>query len=320
MDRLLKEKIKLKPIKLILDTDVGSDCDDMMAISYMIAAEKKGLVKPLAITISHPAEHAAAGIRALYRSYGAETPVMGQMSREIPRGDWYGKKIYEKFGQEDDLAPVCGAVELLRKTLAESDGDVTLCAIGPLNNVADLLESEADENSPLYGVDLVKEKCGRLVLMAGGFVPDKNGKNVPEWNVKVCIESSQKLFELCKNDIYMLPFEAALTMITGKYAVKTLGESTPLTLAFMNFHGSEGRSSWDPATLLWAVEGNGDHFTLSEAGNVTVDDIGTTDFEADKNGNCRIIGIKQLENESFEDAQKRVAAHIDNTVCPLLGI
>ena len=320
MDRLLKEKIKLKPIKLILDTDVGSDCDDMMAISYMIAAEKKGLVKTLAITLSHPAEHAAAGIRALYRSYGAETPVMGQMSREIPRGDWYGKKIYEKFGCEEDLAPVCDAVSLLRKTLAESDGKVTLCAIGPLNNVADLLESKPDEISPLCGAELVKEKCDRLVLMAGGFVPDKNGKNVPEWNVKVCIESSQKVFELCKNDIYLLPFEAALTMITGKYAVKTLGDSTPLTLAFVNFYGSEGRSSWDPATLLWTVVGNRDLFTFSEAGRVYVDDIGTTDFTADENGNCRIIGINQLENESFEDAQKRVASYIDGAVNEILGI
>ncbi len=310
----------MKPIKLILDTDVGSDCDDMMAISYMIAAEKKGLVKPLAITLSHPSDHAAAGIRALYRSYGAEAPVMGQMSKEKPRGDWYGKKIYEKFGVEEDMAPTCGAVELLRKTLAESDGDVILCAIGPLNNVADLLESEPDDISPLCGVDLVKEKCSRVVLMAGGFLPDENGKNVPEWNVKVCIERSQKTFELCKNDIYMLPFEAALTMITGKRAAETLGDSTPLTLAFINFHGSSGRSSWDPATLLWAVEGNRDLFTLSEAGRVTVDDIGTTDFAADEKGNCRIIGIKQNEGEDFKDAQARVAAYIDETVYPLLGI
>ncbi len=310
----------MKPIKLILDTDVGSDCDDMMAISYMIAAERKGLVESLAITLSHPSDHAAAGIRALYRSYGAKAPVMGQMSKEKPRGDWYGKKIYEKFGEERDLEPVGDAVALLRKTLAESDGDVTLCAIGPLNNMTDLLESKGDDISPLCGVDLVKEKCNRVVLMAGGFVPDENGKNVPEWNVKVCTESSQRFFELCESKVYLLPWEAAHTMITGKRAAMTLGDSTPLTLAFINFHGSEGRCSWDPATLLWAVEGNRDLFTLSEAGRVTVDEVAATYFTPDEKGNCRIIGINQLENESFLDAQARVAAYIDDTVYPPLGI
>ena len=148
----------MKAIKLILDTDVGSDCDDMMAISYMIAAERKGLVDPLAITISHPSYHAAAAVRGLYRSYGAEVPVMGQMSKENQRGDRYADKVYEKFGIESDLAPVGDALTLLRKTLAESDGDVTLCAIGPLNNMADLLESEGDDISPLSGVELVKQQ------------------------------------------------------------------------------------------------------------------------------------------------------------------
>jgi len=286
----------------------------------MISAEKKGLVKPLAITVSHPAEHACAGIRALYRSYGVQPPVMGQMTRENPRDDFYGKKIYEKFGIEEDLAPVESAVNVLRKALAQSDGDVTLCAIGPLNNIADLLESPADEISHLCGTELVKEKCSRLVLMAGGFIPDENGKNRPEWNVKICCESSQKVFKLCKNDIYMLPHEAAHTMITGKYAVETLGDKTPLTYAFLSFFNSVGRSSWDPATLLWAVEGNRDLYTLSEAGRVTVDGIGTTDFYPDENGNCYVIGINQLENESFEDAQKRVAAYIDGAVNKILGI
>ncbi|MBP3332719.1 MAG: nucleoside hydrolase [Clostridia bacterium] len=310
----------MKPIKLILDTDVGSDCDDVMAISYMIAAEKKGLAEPLAITISHPADYAPAGIRALYRSYGAKVPAMGQMSKENPRDDFYGKKIYEKFGEENDLEPVGDAVALLRKTLAESDGDVTLCAIGPLNNIADLLESKGDDISPLCGSKLVKEKCSKLVLMAGGFIPNENGKNSPEWNVKVCIDSSKKVFELCKNDIYMLPHEAAHTMVTGKYAVETLGDKTPLTYAFLSFFNSVGRSSWDPATMLWAVEGNRDLFTLSEAGRVTVDDIGTTDFCPDENGNCYIIGINRLENESFTDAQKRAAAYIDGAVNEILGI
>jgi len=231
-----------------------------------------------------------------------------------------GSEIDARRGIEEDLAPVESAVNVLRKALAQSDGDVTLCAIGPLNNIADLLESPADEISHLCGTELVKEKCSRLVLMAGGFIPDENGKNRPEWNVKICCESSQKVFKLCKNDIYMLPHEAAHTMITGKYAVETLGDKTPLTYAFLSFFNSVGRSSWDPATLLWAVEGNRDLYTLSEAGRVTVDGIGTTDFYPDENGNCYVIGINQLENESFEDAQKRVAAYIDGAVNKILGI
>lgn len=310
----------MKPIKLILDTDVGSDCDDMMAISYMIACEKRGLVKPLAITISHPSPYAAAGIRGLYRSFGAEAPIMGQMPLDPPRRDNYGKQIYERFGKEDDIAPIMPALAILRKTLAESDGGVTLCAIGPLTNIAALLESEGDEICPLDGVELMKQKCSRLVLMAGGFEPDENGKNCPEWNVKIDIESSKKVFELCENEIYTLPFEAALTMITGKRAVELLGDTHPLTLAFLGFHNSIGRASWDPATLLWALEGNRDLFTLTKAGRISVDDIGTTDLCSDENGKHYVIKVKQNENEQFEDAQARVADYINAAVYPMLGI
>ncbi len=292
----------------------------MMAISYMIASKRKGIVDPLAITISHPSPYASAGIIGLYRAYGEEPPIMGQMSTENPRGDKYVCKIYETFGKEGDTSPVQSAVKLLRKTLAESDGEVTLCAIGPLTNIAGLLESTADEISHLDGASLMEEKCSRLVLMAGGFEPDENGKNRPEFNVKVDAEASQKVFKLCRNEIYTLPFEVALTMITGKRAVEILGESHPLTMAFIGFHNSIGRASWDPATLLWAVEGDRDLFKLSEAGKIVLDEIGTTDFYPDENGKHYVIGLAQKENEAFTDAQIRVADYINAAVYPMLGI
>lgn len=310
----------MKPIRLILDTDAGSDCDDMMAMAYLAAAQKQGLVEPLAITYSFISPYGPAAIRAHLRSLNTEIPPLGAMPAEPEgKGDWYCRAVAEKFAEKEDYAPVPDAVSVLRRALADSDGDVTLCAIGPMVNIAALLQSQADAISPLDGVSLVREKCSRLVLMAGDFRDLEDGTHKPEWNVKQRLEAAKATLSLCEPPIYFLPWEAAHTMITGKPAVEALGERTPLTLSFVKFFNSIGRSSWDPATLLWAIEGNGDFFRLTAPGTVTLDEAGGTYFTPTPDGKHYIIEINQKNGESFTDAQARVATHIDNAVNALLG-
>ena len=52
---------------------------------------------------------------------------------------------------------------------AQPDHSVDFIAIGPLNNLSDLLNSEADLYSPLSGKELIAQKVTRLVMMAGVF-------------------------------------------------------------------------------------------------------------------------------------------------------
>jgi inosine-uridine nucleoside N-ribohydrolase len=62
------------------------------------------------------------------------------------------------------------ALKLLRRLLAaQPDGSVTLVQVGYFSNFAALLDTPADEISPLKGVELVRRKVKLLSVMAGAF-------------------------------------------------------------------------------------------------------------------------------------------------------
>ena len=60
------------------------------------------------------------------------------------------------------------AVGLIRKLLAaQADGSVTIAQVGFFTNLARLLDSPADEHSPLNGHELIAKKVKLLSITAG---------------------------------------------------------------------------------------------------------------------------------------------------------
>ena len=84
----------------------------------------------------------------------------------------------EKFPHEFmDGRPQKTAVEVFREVMEQQeDASVTVCSIGPLNNLADFLEDEACRA-------LIDKKVIRLVSMAGNFTQGAGA----EWNVEMDI-------------------------------------------------------------------------------------------------------------------------------------
>ena len=61
-------------------------------------------------------------------------------------------------------------VELYRSVLdAAKDGSVNIISVGFLTNLADLLQSEADDISGMSGVQLAQSKVRELVIMGGMY-------------------------------------------------------------------------------------------------------------------------------------------------------
>ncbi len=302
----------MKKLDFILDTDVGCDCDDMMALAYLIYAKRHLNVNIKAITHSNTCKSGIPCIRAMFRELGEEIPVMGEMYCDLEVYDNYSGIVAEKFAAPEDFEPAEDAARVLRRALAESE-KAMLCAIGPFTNIAKLLESEGDDISPLDGIALVKEKCEKLVVMAGGFVVGEDGRNIPEWNVKVDIGASQRMVKLCPVPMVFLPFEAGLDMLTGGPAMEKYGEDNVLSLSFNRCFDTKergGRHSWDPATLVYAIEGCKDFFVEGEKGTVTVDEEGRTEFTAG-GGMHSFLTIHTAEGLDEQAAKDRVAAYID---------
>lgn len=302
----------MKEKEIILDTDVGSDCDDMMAIAYLVHATKKFGVSLDAITYSHTCPHAIAAIRALLRSLGSPIPPIGRMDCEWQEKENYSKAVAKKFAVKQDYQDVPPAVKVLRQALVKSEKAV-LCAIGPLTNIANLLTSQADEISPLNGVELVKEKCERLVVMGGRFTDEENGERLPEWNFRIDIKGTKTVVELCPVPAVFLPFEVGVKVLTGGVIMDKYGEDTPLSLSFLKFGDTKergGRFSWDPITAVYAVEGCKDWLEESVSGKVYVDENGVSRFVEQENGLHKILRF----NSKREQAEiiVELGEYIDN--------
>lgn len=303
----------MKKLDFIFDTDVGADCDDMMALTYLVYAKKHFNIDIKAVTHSRNDINGVPAIRAFFRTLGEDIPDIGRMSGEFVEYKSYAKAIAERFCTEEDFAECENAVKVLRRALSNSK-DAILCAVGPFTNIAALFESGADEISELDGVSLVKARCSKLVVMAGQFVLNKNGELLPEWNVKCDAHAAKIMVEKCPVPLVFLPFETGEYMMTGVPIVEKYGDNNPLAMSFVKFGAVPavgGRHSWDPATAVYAVEGAGEYFDESSRGTVAVDEIGRTVMKYDDNGLHSILAVKQINGESAFESKKRVAAYID---------
>ncbi len=305
-------------IEFILDSDVGSDADDIMAFAYLANMQKKDVLTVKAITHSQTAKDGPALIRSFFRTVGLDVPEVGTMVGGTPFTDYYCEKTCKVFATEEDYAPCDTAVRVLRRALASSQKAV-LCAIGPLTNIGALFVSEGDDISPLSGAELVKEKCEKMILMAGCFVTDEKGDRMPEFNVKLDAPASINAVKNCPVPIVFLPFETGFNINSGKAVTDKFGEGNVLSKVFTEYpHKRNGNNhSWDPATVVYAIEGCREFFKESEKGTVTVDEIGRTFFTPDVNGKHCYLTVNVPEDKTEQEIKDACGKYLDNNAIEL---
>lgn len=158
-------------IPLIFDTDIGNDCDDVLAMGMIHSLQSRGLCELLAVTITKDHDQCAPFVDAINTFYGrGEIPIGVCRSGITPQQSRFTVMVTSKDGEQDryphDLrsgkdAP--DAVSVLRRTLAaQADGSVVIIQVGFSTNLANLLKSPPDDISPMPGRELAAKKV-RLV-------------------------------------------------------------------------------------------------------------------------------------------------------------
>lgn len=279
-------------VEYILDTDIGSDCDDAGAIALLHRLERNGECKVLAMTNCISRESAPACIDAINRYYGrpdipiGTLPLEGYYPKEIKNP--YTNAIQKEFESSYPVGSKCeSSVKVLRKAIAEADNKVALCSIGVLTNLRLLLQSAPDEFSPLNGVELVKNKVFCLYIMCGDFSENYLTKE-PEFNVRCDIESAKYVFENFPSEIEILPCEIGERIKVGTLLLQEGKKENPVRRCYELYCNCE-RFTWDIITALLMVRPDEDYWVKTEKGTVTVNDDGRTVFTVAKKGNCRYI-------------------------------
>ncbi len=281
------------PMQVILDTDLGNDIDDLLALQMLINYEKAGKIALQGISLSKANVHAFELARQYYEAYGTGHPAFGYMSHgPNPDDGHYLTATLAALGT-DTLPPAESheAVDMLRRQLAASaDSSIVMIAIGPLTNLAQLLHSEADSLSPLPGIELARRKVKLLCLMGGDY---RSGA-APEWNVMQDRNAASTVFERWPTRLVASGFEVGGAIlfpherITGDFH-----ERHPLRVGYEHFLDMPyDRPCWDLTAVLHAVEADSAWFGLSGHGHIGVDSTGRTRFSADAAGKHRYLTLR----------------------------
>ena len=262
------ESIKMKKRNVILDTDIGPDCDDVGALAVMFSYAKELGVSVLGVNNCTSNPYGTVTIDAIREYCGMPEFKIGAYPKSGFYADAmsYNKYVAENFSTKykSGTFESVPSVELYRSLLSAADDDsVVLITIGMFNTFSDFLKSEADEISPLSGIELARKKLHSVVSMAAVLPAGR------EFNVLCDYEASKFCFENCPVPMYLSDFKIGHSVRTGWGTKAEHGLSgTPIIDSYRLYNNDEKRASYDLTAVQFAFEGEGELYSLTSAGKL----------------------------------------------------
>lgn len=238
---------------IILDGDPGHDD----AIAWMLAEASEEL-EILAVTTvcgNQTAEKVAYNAQRVCTLLGIDAPIAKGRRTPLVGEAMNAPSVHGESGLDGPVLPeptmslsAMGSVELMAKTLRESEKKVTIVSTGPLTNTAVLLLTHPE----------LKCKIDRISLMGGGIAYG-NWTPAAEFNILVDPEAAKVVFEsgvdilMCGLDVT----EKALILPEDFEAVRAVGGEVAEIIAqwlgfFYRFHrglGYLGAPMHDPCAV-----------------------------------------------------------------------
>src|SRR5262249_41901426 len=253
-------------VPILLDTDIGGDIDDALALALVLSSPEIGLH---GITTVDGDTYTRALIlcRLLHAIGRADIPVAsGSPPRDPP--DFRGQMQYGLRPAFRKRPVKERAVEFLYSQLKANPGKLTLCAIGPLTNIAELLTKHPD----------CKPWIKRIVLMGGAIRIGYNGKPPaePEWNIKCDIKAARTVFG-SGVPLVVAPLDATADVkLEGQQREAVFGAGTPLAnqlRALFQLWDQPTPTLFDPVAVALCFD---ERFCKMEELRLEVDDKGMT--------------------------------------------
>ena len=288
---------------IVFDTDISGDVDDVLALAMLHTLADRKECELRAVTISKINPLTGRMVDAVNTFYGRPDVPIG-VTRDAQRRESKYLKLVESNDRSRLRFPhdVAGndelpdAVTVLRRTLAATeDHSMVLVQVGLAANLADLVESQADEISPLSGVELIRNKVRVVEVMAGAFEPIRGNDHYLEANVRNGIQSMQRFADQWPEDVPVIwsGFEIGIAVTYPRESIaKDFGylDHHIVREAYLLHSGPDhDRPSWDLTSVLHAVRPGDDYFGLSQRGRVKVEDDGYVHFTPNAKGRDRYL-------------------------------
>jgi inosine-uridine nucleoside N-ribohydrolase len=271
-------------VRIILDTDIDSDVDDVEAVAMVHALADQKKVNLLGVIVTSDDPYAPLCVSAINKYFGRPKVPIGFLKnqREIIHRERYKytKQISEEFPhglKSHEKAE--DAVLLYRKLLSKSpDSSVVIVTIGHLSSLQNLLKSGADKISSLSGKELVEKKVAKWLCMGGLFPAGKEANffNPDPLSTVYCLQHWNK-------PVTFAGWEIGKNVITGgQYLKDKIPVKSPVYRAYQLYNNFAGRSSWDQIAIFLLLDVSKKYFDTVKDGYCEVKVDGSNKWMTDK--------------------------------------
>ncbi len=300
--------------KIIFDTDIGGDIDDLGALYALHVYADKGLCDIKAVMSSWPMTHHVEGIDAVNTFFGRPDLPIGAYEDDFFSEEEYTWHIGKEFPSDLTSEKAPKTTELYREILSQSvDTSITIVVTGRLNNIEKLFKSKADKYSDLDGLSLVDKKVKAFYIM-GGFY---NGDQRVESNFKWSGEGTAKyVVDNCSRPMIFNGGEIGESKFgygTGS-RINELGDNNILKAGYRFFFTNppkwtgrepvetiEEWSIWDIITVQLAVTGVNDYFNIIGIGYNHIEHSGKNEWLASPDKEHYYV-TKKINPKTYADS------------------
>lgn len=299
-DAVAREPQTARPVRLIFDTDMMGDVDDVGTVAVLHALANQGEVEILAMGLSGKNPWSPLCLDALNTYFRRpDVPIGVVRGPAFDKRSRYAEAISKEFPhslESADDAP--DAAILYRKVLAsQPDNSVVMVSVGQVTNIKNLLETDPDEHSDLKGVDLVKRKVKAWICM-GGKIPEGREANLIH-------DGPAAAFAIANwpTPIVFSGWEIGQEIMTGA-RMRQAPEGTPVRRAYELFNGLKNRQSWDQTAVLYAVRGLdgglADYWDLNSTGYLHVYPDGSNQWRSSPDKNHAYL-VRKMEPKKIAE-------------------
>lgn len=230
-----QQKPPVHPTKIIIDSDIGDDVDDVFAIGLALVSPE---VEIIGISSAWGDTQLRARMieRLLTETNTSSIPVAEGIATQSKTP--FSQAAWAKGGNVPQKSHP-QAVDFLLDQIKKDPGNITIVAIGPLTNIGAVIDRDP----------ATFKKLNRVVIMGGsirkgygdlGYAPDRGPQ--PEYNIYSDVAAAQKLFA-SGVPIYMMPLDSTQLKLDEEKRAFLFKQGIPLTNALSTLYYQWGQQT-----------------------------------------------------------------------------
>jgi inosine-uridine nucleoside N-ribohydrolase len=237
-----------EPQLVILDTDIGDDIDDAVALALALRSPE---LRILGVTTTYGDTELRARLVDRFLAAVGRSDIPLAAGVPTPHSNVFSQAAYAQLEPERKHPD---GVEFILDQIRNHPGEITLIGIGPLTNVQAAIERDA----------AAFRKLKRVVIMGGSIergYDGRNGERRPpdaEWNIK-CDPAGARALLASGVPVFMMPLDSTQVHLEAANRETMFAHGSALTdqltLLYHQWAGGEGRlptpTLFDPVAVTY---------------------------------------------------------------------